>query len=70
MLLLGLGWCAQASPLRDQYRQAEQALEQGKVNEYRQLRSGLDAYPLVPYLDYRYLADRLNHIGTQDVRGL
>ncbi|OXY83215.1 transglycosylase SLT domain-containing protein [Oceanimonas doudoroffii] len=69
VLLLGLGWCAQASPLRDQYRQAEQALEQGKVNEYRQLRSGLDAYPLVPYLDYRYLADRLNHIGTQDVRG-
>ncbi|WP_232821202.1 transglycosylase SLT domain-containing protein [Oceanimonas marisflavi] len=69
MLLLTLGLAAQASPLRDQYRQAEQALEQGKTNEYRQLRQGLDAYPLVPYLDYRYLADRLDHISTRDVEG-
>ncbi|WP_041543007.1 transglycosylase SLT domain-containing protein [Oceanimonas sp. GK1] len=69
VLLLSLGLAAQASPQREQYRQAEQALAQGKTGEYRQLRQGLDGYPLVPYLDYRYLADRLKDIGTGDVRG-
>ncbi|WMC11407.1 transglycosylase SLT domain-containing protein [Oceanimonas pelagia] len=69
MLLLSLGLAAQASPQREQYRQAEQALVQGKTGEYRQLRQGLDGYPLVSYLDYRYLADRLKDIGIKDVRG-
>ncbi|MDP5290753.1 transglycosylase SLT domain-containing protein [Oceanimonas sp. CHS3-5] len=68
VLLLSLGLSAQASPQREQYRLAEQALAQGKTGEYRQLRQGLDTYPLVPYLDYEALSKRLNELGTGDVR--
>lgn len=69
ILLLTLGVTAQASPLREQYRQAEQALKQNNTEHYRQLRAGLNDYPLVPYLDYRYLADRLSSLSSQDVTG-
>lgn len=68
ILLLSLGLTAQASPLREQYHQAEQALKQGDNEQYRQLRARLDSYPLVPYLDYRYLAGRLSSISTKDVQ--
>ncbi|MGP7733264.1 transglycosylase SLT domain-containing protein [Oceanimonas smirnovii] len=69
ILLLTLGVTAQASPLREQYLQAEQALKQNNTEHYRQLRAGLNDYPLVPYLDYRYLADRLSSLSSQDVTG-
>ncbi|ART81113.1 lytic murein transglycosylase [Oceanisphaera avium] len=58
---------AQPSPLREQYRQAEQALTSNELLRYQQLRTGLDAYPLTIYLDYQYLADRLSQLSTAEV---
>ncbi len=41
--------------LRNDYRQARTALEQREYKRFRQLRAGLDNYPLAGYLDYRFL---------------
>ncbi|WP_445397193.1 transglycosylase SLT domain-containing protein [Zobellella sp. An-6] len=68
LLLLSLGSLAEASPLRERYQQAEQALKKNELSRYQQLRQGLDAYPLTVNLDYRYLADRLNQLTTAQVR--
>ncbi len=67
LLLLSLGVSVQASPLRDQYRQAEQALKKNDVALYERLRQGLDAYPLTVYLDYQYLDDRMQHLTRAQV---
>ncbi|WP_298717970.1 transglycosylase SLT domain-containing protein [uncultured Oceanisphaera sp.] len=67
LLLLSLGASVQASPLREQYRQAEQALKKNDIPGYERLRKGLDAYPLTVYLDYQYLADRMQQLTTAQV---
>lgn len=67
LLLLSLGWNVQASPLREQYRQAEHALKKNDMPAYERLRKGLDAYPLTVYLDYQYLADRMQQLTTAQV---
>jgi soluble lytic murein transglycosylase len=43
---------------RLQYSAAKKAIERGDWTEYRQLRSGLDDYPLAIYLDYFHLVGR------------
>ncbi|WP_375057666.1 transglycosylase SLT domain-containing protein [Zobellella sp. DQSA1] len=68
LLLLGLGMSVEASPLRERYQQAEQALKKNDLPRYQQLRQGLDPYPFTIYLDYQYLADRINHLSTAQVR--
>lgn len=72
LLLVGMsvqliGINVQAAPLREQYRQAEQALNNNDVVRYQQLRQGLDAYPLTPYLDFQFLADRITTLSTTQV---
>ncbi|GHA27200.1 transglycosylase SLT domain-containing protein [Oceanisphaera arctica] len=67
LLLLSLGVSVQASPLREQYRQAEQALKKNDLALYERLRQGLDAYPLTVYLDFQYLDDRMQHLTTAQV---
>ena len=67
LLLLSMGVSAQASSLREQYRQAEQALNKNDVAAFKQLRQGLDAYPLTPYLDFQLLADRITNLSTTQV---
>ncbi|MBL1378342.1 transglycosylase SLT domain-containing protein [Zobellella sp. CGMCC 1.18722] len=67
-MLLGLGMSVEASPLRERYQQAEQALKKNDLSRYQQLRQGLDPYPFTIYLDYQYLADRINHLSTAQVR--
>ncbi len=37
---------------REAFVAAEQALKQGKITEYQNLRKGLEKYPLYPYLEY------------------
>ncbi len=67
LLLLSLGVSVQASPLREQYRQAEQALKSNDIAAYKRLRQGLDAYPLTVYLDYQYLDDRMAQLTTAQI---
>lgn len=69
LLLLGLSVSVQASSLREQYRQAEQALKKNDEVRFHQLRKGLDGYPLTIYLDYQYLAERLSYLNTAQVTG-
>ncbi len=66
-MLLGLSVSVQASSLREQYRQAEQALKKNDEARFHQLRKGLDDYPLTVYLDFQYLADRLSSLSTSQV---
>ncbi|MGF1727376.1 murein transglycosylase [Photobacterium nomapromontoriensis] len=44
---------------RTWYEQAQEALADKDLNAYQNLRSKLDSYPLVPYLDYRAFAQSL-----------
>jgi len=44
---------------RETYLAADAALKKGQLSRYRQLRSRLDDYPLLPYLEYEYLRTRL-----------
>ena len=67
LLLLSISVSAQGSALREQYRQAEQALNKNDVAGFKQLRQGLDAYPLTPYLDFQLLADRITNLSTTQV---
>ncbi|WP_319781790.1 transglycosylase SLT domain-containing protein [Oceanisphaera sp. IT1-181] len=67
LLLLGMSVSVQASSLREQYRQAEQALNKNDVASFKQLRQGLDGYPLTPYLDFQLLADRITNLSTTQV---
>lgn len=69
LLLLSLGINAQASPMQDQYRQAELALVKKDMAQFQQLRQGLESYPLALYLDYQYLADNLSQLSTAQVTG-
>ena len=67
LLLVGMSVSAQTAPLREQYRQAEQALNKNDVARFQQLRQGLGSYPLTPYLDFQYLADRITNLSTTQV---
>ncbi|PSJ46223.1 lytic murein transglycosylase [Zobellella endophytica] len=67
-MLFGLGMTAEASPVRERYQQAEQALKKNELARFEQLRQGLDGYPLTVYLDYQYLADRMNQLTTARVQ--
>ena len=52
---------------RFQFQEAEKALQQGKLQRYRQLKHGLQNYPLYPYLEYAELKRRLRHAPADDV---
>lgn len=67
LLLFGISVSVQATPLREQYRQAEQALDKNDVAGFKQIRKELDAYPLTPYLDFKYLSDRITQLNTTQV---
>ncbi|WP_369414536.1 murein transglycosylase [Photobacterium atrarenae] len=54
------GLAASLEQQREWYEQAGEALEQEQISRYRQLRSKLDGYPLVPYLDYRDFSRQLS----------
>nr|WP_239552787.1 transglycosylase SLT domain-containing protein [Oceanisphaera litoralis] len=53
--------------MRDQYRQAEQALKKNDLVLYERLRQGLDAYPLTVYLDYQYLDERMQQLTRAQI---
>ncbi|MGF1685635.1 murein transglycosylase [Photobacterium japonica] len=70
MLLLPLSM-AQAATLDEQrewYAQAQAALDAQDMPAYQALRSQLDAYPLVPYLDYREFSLLLPTKSPEDVK--
>lgn len=53
---------------RQKYNQAQKALNNKKMAEYRQLIKQLKNYPLLPYLEYQELTDRLIALPKQDVQ--
>jgi len=46
---------------------AEQALHEGALKRYRQLREKLGDYPLIPYLEYQQLRRRLAHASPTEI---
>jgi soluble lytic murein transglycosylase len=52
---------------RSRFVAAEKALKQGATGRYRTLKSGLQNYPLLPYLEYRELRGRLSKARDSEV---
>ena len=52
---------------RDTFLAAEKALKNGQLTRYRQLKAGLDDYPLLPYLEYEYLRKRLHRLPADRI---
>jgi soluble lytic murein transglycosylase len=65
-LAIAPAWAADAG--RAEYREALRLLNAGRDQEYRALRSRLDAYVLAPYLDYHALARRVDRLGEAEMR--
>ncbi|UXI02912.1 murein transglycosylase [Photobacterium sp. TY1-4] len=61
------GLAASLEQQREWYEQAGEALNQEEISRYRQLRSKLDGYPLVPYLDYRDFSRQLSEKTPAEV---
>ncbi|MEJ2765526.1 murein transglycosylase [Photobacterium sp. MCCC 1A19761] len=61
------GLAASLEQQREWYEQAGEALNQDEISRYRQLRSKLDGYPLVPYLDYRDFSRELSEKTPAEV---
>lgn len=53
---------------RQKYTQAQKALNAKNTAEYRQLAKQLQNYPLLPYLEYQDLSERLIGLPKQDVQ--
>lgn len=53
---------------RNAFLQAERALEEGRIADYRQLKRTLRNYPLLPYLEYKELRDDLGEVSSQQVQ--
>jgi peptidoglycan lytic transglycosylase len=75
-MLCSLSAAVQAVPLapeeldsaRQDYDRAVQAIDRGQWTEYRQLRPGLDDYPLSIYLDYYQLSRQVSKVRPADAR--
>ncbi len=52
---------------RQKYNQAQKALNAKNITEYRQLAKQLQKYPLLPYLEYQELSERLIGLPKKDV---
>jgi peptidoglycan lytic transglycosylase len=52
---------------REQFLKAEAALKAGHLPEYRGLRQSLGDYPLLGYLDYQELKDRLDEASPAEI---
>ncbi len=58
---------ANLKQLRQQYSQAQKALQTGKMSKYRRLKKNLRDYPLYPYLEYAELTRRLSRTSSEQV---
>jgi len=47
---------------RDTFLAAEKAVKNGQLTRYRQLKTQLTGYPLLPYLEYEYLRKRVHKL--------
>ncbi len=74
LLLIGLPAVAVPAPpekldaSRESYSDAVEAIDRGQWTEYRQLRPGLDEYPLAVYLDYYQLSRQVHKVRPADAR--
>ena len=53
---------------RQVYAQAQKALQQGRISDYRRLKRKLTEYPLYPYLEYAEMSRRLSRTQSQQVQ--
>jgi len=53
--------------LRDRFVAAEKALKQHRLSRYRELKVELEDYPLLPYLEYEELLQRLDRATPEEV---
>lgn len=67
MLHTGHAEDATLAQQRALFIETERALTNGKTDRYRALRSKLDDYPLVPYLDYAELNRRISRLTHDEV---
>jgi soluble lytic murein transglycosylase len=52
---------------RNTFLAAEKALKSGQLTRYRQLKTQLNDYPLLPYLEYEYLRKRLQQLPSSQI---
>lgn len=55
------------SKQRQDYAAAKSALNQKQMQTYRKLLTGLEGYPLLPYLEYQDIGNRMNALPKADV---
>ncbi len=53
---------------RDLFLEAEKALQRGETTRYRELKSGLEEYPLYTYLEYQELKRNLSRERSSEIR--
>lgn len=66
LLMCAMGAAPAAAGLeqqRSQFQEARQALRAGQLERFQQLASGLENYPLYPYLRYDHMRPRLHRVG-------
>jgi soluble lytic murein transglycosylase len=76
-LAVAAAWCllipaavgAELAEQRRQYVEARQALQSGRLTEFRALAAGLRSYPLYPYLVYDYIRPRLKTLSEDEIAG-
>ncbi len=76
ILMLVLLWTSYLLPVyaqqdieqqRNQYLQAQKALNAGEISSFKKLTGGLIEYPLYPYLIYNYISPRISSIDKEDI---
>ncbi len=58
----------QIEQARQDYDRAVEAIDRGQWTEYKQLRPGLEDYPLSVYLDYQQLSRQVSNVRPADAR--
>jgi soluble lytic murein transglycosylase len=61
------GWAETAPADRSLFVQAEQALQRGDLEQFRNLNRQLQDYPLQPYLDFDYLSRHLGRVREEEI---
>ncbi|MCP8898819.1 transglycosylase SLT domain-containing protein [Gilvimarinus xylanilyticus] len=58
---------ADKSVQRKAYAEAHEALSQSRYSDYRELRDSLATYPLLPYIEYRYITRRISRVDHSEI---
>ncbi len=56
------------TPDRYTFSNAEEAIKQGDLETYKRLKARLGDYPLVPYLEYQLLSNRISSVQSSKIQ--